>query len=92
MKIKGYVICQAVRKEFEGIKAESFWRAGLVFQDKEDAYNYLASVIKNRKREIKLGDRESWNLDPDKCLDFCISEAEIIIDDNKMLLKSWKLK
>lgn len=97
MKYKGYVVCQAVRKKFDGVKGirldhvKTTEDIGVIFFTKEDAYAYLSSVIEKRKKEVELGLREPWNLDPDKCLDFCVCETELIFDESRMIEKGWDL-
>lgn len=95
MKIKGFVITQAeYGKKFVGIKSPDTnlsMKFGMVFTSEEDARNYLAGVIKHIKKEISLGLRSKDNLNPDKELDFCVTECEMNIPEEKMLKRGWIL-
>ncbi len=92
--VKGYTVCQAVRKEFGGVKAFSTPKFDAIafFPTKDDARAYLADVLELRKAEIAKGDREEWNLDPEKCLDFLITKAELFADESKMKDRGWTIE
>lgn len=92
MKIKVYVIAQAFAKTFQGLKTPdnmAAFEAFVVFLSKESAYSYLRQVVERRRHEIGIGLRDDFNLDPDVSLDFCISEAEIEINEERMRSKDW---
>ena len=92
MKIKIWIIAQAVKKKFEGLKSPVSWASAvLMFLSREDAENYLIDLITNRQKEIRMGLRDIDNLNPEKGLDFCIIESEIDISTEKMLTKNWIL-
>ncbi len=92
MELNVFVIGQAVKKEFVGIKsAEVIGRSvGVFFIKKEDAQAYLGEVIKIVKLEIKMGKRKENSLNKDEWLDFCITEATLDIPDERMKKRGWK--
>ncbi len=64
---------------------------GMIFLTEKDARDYLAGVIKYIKDEIEHGRRSPDNLNPEKELDFCITECEVNIPEDKMLKRNWIL-
>lgn len=90
MKTKHWVICQALAKEFKGIKAASD-ELGLFFASEEEARKYLWVIIGNIKRDIMTGKRKPNALNADEWLDFCIQEVEIDIPEEKMIKRGWTL-
>jgi hypothetical protein len=97
MRAKYFVINQAVKKQYQGIKGGDDTplaiTVGYLFHSEEDARIFLARVIKTIKSDIKYGlnSRPTWSLDPEKWLDFAITEATLEIPEEKMLKKNWKL-
>ncbi len=90
MKIKGFVIAQAYKKTDVGVKgdglSDNFFK---VYADKEEAYAFLSQVVQSVKRQIKYGVRGKDNLDKDTQLDFCVTECEVEIPEDKMLERGW---
>lgn len=94
MKIKGFVITQAIAKKFQGIKTPidlCRYDAGLFFLSEQGARDYLSGVLQNVKNDIAHSRRDKDNLDPNKWLDFSVSPTEIEIDEEKMLSRGWEL-
>lgn len=80
-----------------GIKAldtPQGWRAISTFPTREDARAYLLDVLDTVKREQKMGIRTKRNLDPKYSggLDFCITEAYIVVSKKPLLARGWKLQ
>ncbi len=93
MKVSGgFIITQAVAKQFEGLKGDgieghNFFR---IYKTKEDAYDFLSTVVNNIKLEIRVGYRAQNNLNPEEGLDFCVTECTVDIPNDKMLERGWK--
>lgn len=90
MKIDGYVICQAVKKELQGIKGAEVGGVGYIFDTKEEAYKFLSEVIEMIKGEMKIGKRQKNSLNPDEWLDFSVEKVTTKIGNSKMHKKGWK--
>lgn len=91
MKTKGFVILQAYKKKYEGIKSLNCPIAGLFFFDEEEARNYLEKIVIERKKEMRLGIRDEFNIHPELGLDFAIVPCEVEIDITKVNKKGWQI-
>lgn len=89
MKIPAYVVCQAVKKEFNGIKG--YGHTGYFFMTKQDAEAFLMGVLDTIHREMKIGVRKENTLNPDEWLDFSINECMIDIPEEKIIGRGWNL-
>lgn len=91
MKFSGFIVAQAVAKQFEGLKGDGIEGHNfvIVYVHKEAAYKSLGIILENIKRGMKYGLRQKDNLDPNVSLDFCITECTIDIPEDKMLKRGW---
>lgn len=91
MKIKGWIITQALKKEYQGVKAFNHPDACMVFEEERLAYDYLYNLVFRRKEEIALGIRDKDNLDKEKGLDFCVTECEITFSPEELIKRGWTI-
>lgn len=95
MKIKGYIIAQALKKELQGFKGSGSPIDGedylKIYDTEELARSYLTECLAVVKEEMRKGHRVPETLDPDKWLDFCVTECEVDIPEDKMIKREWKI-
>lgn len=93
MKIKGYIIAQAIKKQFQGFKGSGSLNDGeeylKIYDNEESARLFLSKVLLTIKEEMRHSTRVPETLDPDKWLDFCITECEIDVQEDKMIKRGW---
>lgn len=94
MTIKGYMIFQTVNKKGMSVKGDgNDPRFGRIYSSKEDARDFLVSLIATIKHEQSIGWRTERNLDPtfEGGLDWLIQEVTVDVPEENMKKRKWEL-
>lgn len=92
MKISAYVILQAEKLIFKGIKGSGNDDGkAYLYSDEETARDFLRKLIVQIKHEQSIGWRTKDNLIPDQSLDFLIEKVEIEIPEENINKRKWKI-